>query len=155
MGEIPHQEITVGRLVSAANQENWKLVDTALEATPNNDEFISWATTNVGIRDYKLRDLAASIFEKAPKEIGVPPDMIERLHKFMGDMAEDPKYLSARFRFASALFKHERPSAEAESVIREAANNKEDPKLAEAAAKRLSEIEDWKNQEAEGANPEA
>ncbi len=141
MGKGP---LSISSLVSAANNGKWREVDASL-ARPryNRKEYVGWAVTNLSIQDPNLRDLAASVFESLPalefEDVKVD-EVVAGLEKIMTDKAEDADYLPARFHAALAVIKHGQDSAAARAVIAEAAEQTDDPELAEMAAESLRNL---------------
>ncbi len=89
-------------LISAAKNEDWRLVDRTIPQICNKKTYVEWAYKK-GLKHLKdnVRDLAASILEKTK---ALTSGMKERLYYVMKD--DSNPY--AKFRAACALAAHDR-----------------------------------------------
>jgi hypothetical protein len=88
-------------LLSAARSEQWDYVDASLHGALALPFITGWAE-EVGIHDtdYRLRDLAVSMFEKSPDDL--PAEIPPRLQHLM----ESDENIYVQYRSAFALFSH-------------------------------------------------
>jgi hypothetical protein len=93
----------LGKLLQAAREENWKLVDSIIPKIKSEEGYYRWAY-DVGISydDGNVRDLAVSIIEKSEIPAQAFSRMRSKLNQLM--LGDSNKYV--QFRAAFALANH-------------------------------------------------
>ncbi len=116
-------------LIGAAKREEWKFVDAHLSEICNSPSNIEWALgPGLDDSDGNVRDLAASLLEKADLQPSAFEQMQLRLHNVM--MHDSHPY--ARYRSAFALAAHG-PGPYREDVIRVLGEARTDPDVSKLA----------------------
>ncbi len=120
----PMPSLTLEELKDAAAREDWDSIDTALGDGERQD-YIEWARGGgMDDEDGNLRDLAVSILEKSPDELG--EDITEKLLSLMGN--DENPYV--RYRSAFVLYGHDIRNAGIEAVLQEALKDEDVAEIA-------------------------
>lgn len=123
----------IDEMIAAAREERWEAIDSAIPRVCNRPDYTRWAyETGLNDTDDNVRDLAASILEKA--RFG---SEFKRMRpKLFRLMRSDPhKY--ARYRCAFALAAHRVHTAAVKNVLTEATQDKA---VADIAQRYLSQF---------------
>ncbi|HLD04754.1 MAG TPA: hypothetical protein VJG90_03460 [Candidatus Nanoarchaeia archaeon] len=123
-------------LIDAAKRQKWEFVDTHLAEVCNDSSNIEWAV-GVGLDDLdgNVRDLAASLLERADIQPSAFEQMRSRLHSVM--TRDSHPY--ARYRSALALAAHG-PGSYREEVMRVLGEASTDPDVSDLAKAYLSKL---------------
>lgn len=128
----PH--IPIDRLIAAASDEDWELVDKALSDEGDVDRYLGWASS-VGLlsNDPNLRDLAASIYGKSDAELS------EHVENALRGMMAADENIYARYRAAFALFGRGDRSKEVVETITQATSDEDVSDVANAYLAKLDD----------------
>lgn len=126
------------KLIQAAREENWAIVDERIPEICNEKSVIKWAyETGIEDKNEHVRDLAASILEKAD----LPEERFDGMRGKLYTLMESDDNRDVRFRAACTLAAHG-PGDYTREVINILQKAREDPEIAEIAngyIKRLTE----------------
>lgn len=128
----PQPAIPLDKLLAAARQEDWDLIDQELPRTAQDSSFDQYAKELLNNNDPQARDLGASYFELCPRELD--KDTTSQLTH----MLEADRNPYARYRSAFALFTHGNRTPSVVNMLREATT---DPDVREIAQGYLDQLE--------------
>lgn len=123
----------IEKLIDAAKEEKWEIVDSTIPAAVRVPEVVDWAYKE-GVNDPNgnVRDLAASVLEKAD----ISSNEIPEVRKALSVQLED-SHPYARFRAACALAAHG-PGEYATDVKIVLKEFRDDPEVRDIAKKYIS-----------------
>jgi hypothetical protein len=123
-------------LILAATEENWKYVDDRIPKVCDNPKIQDRAVDLLDNENPNLRDLGASIIEKAEIE----PNKFFRIMPKLGAQLDD-EHPPAKYRAAFALANHMtgKYDTQVRRILIEARNDKDVGEIARGYLKRLSE----------------